>query len=402
MRTLGTEYMQPCSSLCSQTATASCGGGAAPPAAAPAAPHQHLQFLQGWKSHIAPRLQQLLVALQTEEVATSLAIAQVRQPAALPPRGQGCCRSGRGAACDGSSGLLHPCRCPAACAASAAVRSWAVPRSWRWACSPHDGRRASAPPVLARLGPGAHSSDPCSPPPPPPQVWTYLPVLTEGRQVLKAEQLCLLGDAELQAFHGGCAHEGVTVGQLGPMGKVWESGAVQVVQCVGSLADDSHPRNRLPGALSGRIGECVYVPVYDSTGTGSGERCCCGWQPAAAAEAAAAWVQSAAPHLAQPPCPFALVRLPHAVSQGVLAVVELLIRAGAADYMIVANAISCLCALLEPLQLSLSNPHAPASPPPSSGSPAKPGAQACGAAGLSRSGGSGGALGRSCSMRTFC
>jgi len=43
------------------------------------------------------------------------------------------------------------------------------------------------------------------------QIWTYLPVLTEGRQVLKAEQLCLLGDSKLQAFHEGCAQEGVTV-----------------------------------------------------------------------------------------------------------------------------------------------------------------------------------------------
>lgn len=81
------------------------------------------------------------------------------------------------------------------------------------------------------------------------QIWTYLPVLTEGRQILKAEQLCLLGDPELQQFHAGCAQEGVTVTQLGPMGKVWESGAVQVVQYAESLSEDTHPRNRLPGAL---------------------------------------------------------------------------------------------------------------------------------------------------------
>ena len=36
------------------------------------------------------------------------------------------------------------------------------------------------------------------------------------------------------------------------MGKVWESGAVQVVQCADSLSDDSHPRNRLPGGLQRR------------------------------------------------------------------------------------------------------------------------------------------------------
>lgn len=42
--------------------------------------------------------------------------------------------------------------------------------------------------------------------------------------------------------------------QLGPMGKVWESGAVQVVQCADSLSDDAHPRNRLPGGLPGGMG----------------------------------------------------------------------------------------------------------------------------------------------------
>ena len=103
--------------------------------------------------------------------------------------------------------------------------------------------------------------------------------------------------------------------QLGPMGKVWESGAVQVVQCADSLSSEMHPCNRLPGAegggqhaagavlrdagvaaaqahpcnwlltslllpaplswldcgageMSRRIAECIYVPLYDRTGTG--------------------------------------------------------------------------------------------------------------------------------------
>lgn len=34
------------------------------------------------------------------------------------------------------------------------------------------------------------------------------------------------------------------------MGKVWETGAVQVVQHAESLACDAHPRNRLPGACA--------------------------------------------------------------------------------------------------------------------------------------------------------
>lgn len=73
-------------------------------------------------------------------------------------------------------------------------------------------------------------------------------------------------------------------------------------------------RDPLPaGALSKRIEECIYVPVYDRTGQ---------------------------------------------VSQGVLAVVELLIRWGSHDTMIVANAISCMTHLLDALHLSISNPHA--------------------------------------------
>ena len=57
--------------------------------------------------------------------------------------------------------------------------------------------------------------------------------------------------------------------QLGPMGKVWESGAVQVVQFADSLPGDVHPRARLPGELAGRIGEAIYLPVYDRSGQGA-------------------------------------------------------------------------------------------------------------------------------------
>jgi hypothetical protein len=35
------------------------------------------------------------------------------------------------------------------------------------------------------------------------------------------------------------------------MGKVWESGAVQVVQCADSLSSEMHPCNRLRGAEGG-------------------------------------------------------------------------------------------------------------------------------------------------------
>ena len=33
------------------------------------------------------------------------------------------------------------------------------------------------------------------------QVFTYLPVLTEGKQLLKAEAVCLLGNPALEGFH---------------------------------------------------------------------------------------------------------------------------------------------------------------------------------------------------------
>lgn len=79
------EPVQPCQSVCSEPPASHCGAApagccaAATPAAAPAAP-QHAAFLSSWRAHISPRLQQLLVSLQAEEVATSLAIAQVGLP----------------------------------------------------------------------------------------------------------------------------------------------------------------------------------------------------------------------------------------------------------------------------------------------------------------------------------
>lgn len=135
------------------------------------------------------------------------------------------------------------------------------------------------------------------------------------------------------------------------------------------------------------------------------------------------------------------------MSQGVLAVVELLVRAGSHDYMVVANAISCVSHVMDALQLSISNPHAaqaaPAasargglaaraggaraaqqqaacSPPPAKracggAAPAAPGSSPplamphsngsmrsnCAWGSGGSSGGSGGSLGRSVSMRQF-
>ena len=133
------------------------------------------------------------------------------------------------------SSIWRSCRAGAArsrpasrsCSRCLRGRRWpATWRSHRWAgqaavqaaaagvCGPtralrirHAGRRARR--ACTPSHPAAAS--PLPPSPHPLQVWTYLPVLTEGRQVLKAEQLCLLGDAQLQGFHEGCAAEGVTV-----------------------------------------------------------------------------------------------------------------------------------------------------------------------------------------------
>ena len=93
--------------------------------------------------------------------------------------------------------------------------------------------------------------------------------------------------------------------------------------------------------------------------------------------------------------------------------VELLVRAQSHDDQVVANAISCLCGLLEPLQLSLCNPHLAAQqaaqqaagrPAASAAVPAPHGSahQHGGVAAHSGSGGSGGSLGRTVSMRSFC
>jgi hypothetical protein len=105
-------------------------------------------------------------------------------------------------------------------------------------------------------------------------------------------------------------HEGVLLTQLGPMGKVWENGVVQVVQNADNLSTQSHPCNRLGGGLARHIGEIVYVPVYDAT--------------------------------------------PGSAAKGVVAVVELMMSSHGSDVMVVANIISTVSAIMESLQLSLS------------------------------------------------
>lgn len=98
---------------------------------------------------------------------------------------------------------------------------------------------------------------------------------------------------------------------LGPMGKVWESGVVQVVQNAENLSTDSHPCNRLGQGFATCIGEIVYVPVYDVS--------------------------------------------PGSNAKGVVAVVELMMSARSTDVMVVANMISTISLIMEALQLSLSS-----------------------------------------------
>lgn len=103
------------------------------------------------------------------------------------------------------------------------------------------------------------------------------------------------------------------------MGKVWESGVVQVVQNAENLSVETHPCNRLQGGLAGCIGEIVYVPVYD--------------------------------------------RCPGSPAQGVVAVLELMMNSRSTDVMVVANIISSVSEIMGELTLALHNPTPPSAKP---------------------------------------
>lgn len=157
------------------------------------------------------------------------------------------------------------------------------------------------------------------------------------------------------------------------MGKVWESGVVQVVQHAGNLPEDAHPMNRLACAAAGGaaaaaalLDEVVYLPVYDaSPGTPAG---------------------------------------------GVVAVLELMVSPRARDAMVVANLISTASDLMGELGLALSNPAAiqpPKAPmerksaPPGVGMRSESSYDANNAAAGAGSFGSGGGLARTPSMRVL-
>ena len=99
-------------------------------------------FLEAWQRTIQPKLSQLLSLLGTHAVAKNLALAQVRERAL-------CCRFSAFLVSVGGFFISrHPCHF-----------FFAV------------------------------------------QVITYLPVLTEGKQMLRAEEVCLIGNQALQEFH---------------------------------------------------------------------------------------------------------------------------------------------------------------------------------------------------------
>ena len=198
--------------------------------------------------------------------------------------------------------------------------------------------------------------------------------MTEGKQILKAEALCLLGNPALQDFHVACCHQGLPLTQLGPMGKVWESGVVQIVQHAGNLSTDAHPLNLMPaGFTSSAVDEILYLPIYDAA--------------------------------------------PGTSVQGVVAVLELMVTPRSTDVMIVANLISTVSEIMGHLGLALSNPaqqcyhgssgkgiarkSAPADVGMRPGTSYEDNNQAWAATGSARSLGSGGGLARTASMRVL-
>lgn len=111
------------------------------------------------------------------------------------------------------------------------------------------------------------------------QVWTYIPVLLEGRQVLKAEAAALVGDPALAPFHATCAQQGCAVAALGPMGKVWEQGVIKVIQSPANLAPEAHPLHLLaPAGLQQHVGEVRGRPPGVPTAAARG--CACTRSPA--------------------------------------------------------------------------------------------------------------------------
>jgi hypothetical protein len=144
------------------------------------------------------------------------------------------------------------------------------------------------------------------------QIYTYLPVLTQGKQTLQSENICLLGTRVLDEFHQDCHSSGIPLDLIGPMGKVWENGDVQVVQYPANLPTNVYPMDRFPQNAVPVLGELVFLPLYDSK--------------------------------------------PNSSTQGIVGVIELMLNKNTTDAMVVATMISTIATIMHDLGLSLSTP----------------------------------------------
>lgn len=144
------------------------------------------------------------------------------------------------------------------------------------------------------------------------QIYTYLPVLTQGKQTLQSENICLLGTRVLDEFHQDCHSSGIPLDLIGPMGKVWENGDVQVVQYPANLPTNVYPMDRFPQNAVPVLGELVFLPLYDSK--------------------------------------------PNSSTQGIVGVIELMLNKNTTDAMVVATMISTIATIMHDLGLSLSAP----------------------------------------------
>ncbi|MEW5304538.1 MAG: hypothetical protein WDW36_007144 [Sanguina aurantia] len=93
-------------------------------------------------------------------------------------------------------------------------------------------------------------------------------------------------------------------------GKVWKSGAVQIVQNLKIIPPSLHPRSQLSDAMLELVAEALYIPVYDLALSG----------------------------------------------RGPVSVMEVLLSADATQAMLMADFLSCVSTLLSALHLSLANP----------------------------------------------
>lgn len=144
------------------------------------------------------------------------------------------------------------------------------------------------------------------------QIYTYLPVLTQGKQTLQSEKTCLLGTRVLDEFHQDCHSSGIPLDLIGPMGKVWENGDVQVVQYPANLPTNVYPMDRFPKDAVPMLGELVFLPLYDSH--------------------------------------------PNSSTKGIVGVIELMLNKNTTDAMVVATMISTIAIIMHELGLSLCAP----------------------------------------------